>query len=198
MNYSIHMQRNSRAGFSLIELMVVISIITLVTSIAIPNYILFKIKAARVEMYYNMNTIYSLAHSYRAEHDRWPLMWPVGTYTIYSTSPVPNTSTPNTCTASYGGENQMGFKVTNCEALHYFYYIIYPSITDPAFRIAAESYKTTSSGIGSGRGNPPTSRCKKPSGYENFFMDRWEMNESKVIQPYENDIANDALKNCFS
>jgi len=60
------------AGFTLIELMIVVAIIAFLSVIAIPNFFKFLAKAKRSEAYMNLGSIYTAQKTYWAEH---------GTYT---------------------------------------------------------------------------------------------------------------------
>jgi prepilin-type N-terminal cleavage/methylation domain-containing protein len=59
-------------GFSLIELMIVVAIITFLAMIAMPSFSRFLAKAKRAEAYVNLSAIYAAEKAYWAEH---------GTYT---------------------------------------------------------------------------------------------------------------------
>ncbi len=61
-----------KAGFSLIELMVVVAIIAILAMVAIPKFTHFLSKAKRAEAYANLHAIYAAEQIYKAEH---------GTYT---------------------------------------------------------------------------------------------------------------------
>lgn len=55
-------------GFSLIELMVVVTIMAFLAMIAVPNFNRFLAKAKRAEAYMNLNSIYAAEKAYFAEH----------------------------------------------------------------------------------------------------------------------------------
>ncbi len=57
-----------RHGFSLIELLVVISIIILLAMIAKPNFMRFLAKAKRSEAYINLNSLYMAQKAHWLEH----------------------------------------------------------------------------------------------------------------------------------
>lgn len=59
------------AGFSLIELMIVIAIIAFLTMIAVPNYSKYVAKAKRAEAYIQLASLYAAQKAYWAEHGRY-------------------------------------------------------------------------------------------------------------------------------
>ena len=63
--------KNTR-GFSLIELMIVVAIITFLAAISMPSFMRFLAKAKRAEAYVNLSSLYAAEKAYWAEH---------GTYT---------------------------------------------------------------------------------------------------------------------
>jgi len=60
-----------KRGFSLIELMIVVAIIALLASLAIPNFMRFLAKAKRSEAYMNLSSIYTAQKAYWAEHGKY-------------------------------------------------------------------------------------------------------------------------------
>ena len=60
-----------RAGFTLIELMIVVAIIALLTAISIPTYNRFVAKSKRTEAYVNLHAIYAAQKAYWAEHGKY-------------------------------------------------------------------------------------------------------------------------------
>ena len=109
-------------GFSLIELMVVVSITTLITGLAIPKFAAFKIRAARAEVNYHLKGMYATAHSFRAESDRFPtyVNHPVTTGAnlgcLYNGHKL---NLPGNC--SNGIKLFMPYDVTSMAKLTYFY-----------------------------------------------------------------------------
>ena len=67
-----------RAGFTLIELMVVVAIIAVLTMLAVPTFVTFIAKAKRTEAYTNLHALYAAQKAYWAEH---------GTYTTQLAGP---------------------------------------------------------------------------------------------------------------
>lgn len=63
--------RKFKAGFTLIELMVVIAIIAFLTMISIPSLMSFLAKAKRTEAYVNLSSLAMAQKSYFAEHGKY-------------------------------------------------------------------------------------------------------------------------------
>lgn len=60
-----------KQGFSLIELMIVVAIMALLATLAIPNFMRFLAKAKRAEAYMNLHAIYAAEKAYYAEHNSY-------------------------------------------------------------------------------------------------------------------------------
>lgn len=201
----------NKKGFSLIELMVVISIIAALASLGVPSFIKFRIKAARVEMKHNMNAIHTLAHSYRAETGVFyegntiniseGLLATRFTYGMYYSSVFGPTAFCST-------GNDLGFATSNCNKLRYRYTFwaqggqSNPAPSDASmqtsFTITAESRQwETSGGYKVVYGNPAATICNPPPGYTIYFNDLWLMFESGHVQSPWNDSKWDAYKSCF-
>jgi len=79
------MLRKKKRGFTLIEMMIVIAIIALLATIAIPNYIGFRRRAMTSEAKSNLGTIRTLEEAYHAENQdyldcgQYPAAVPAGT-----------------------------------------------------------------------------------------------------------------------
>lgn len=58
-----------KKGFTLIEMMIVIAIIALLATIAIPNYVNFQKRAKTAEAKANLGSIRTCEEAYKAEHD---------------------------------------------------------------------------------------------------------------------------------
>ena len=75
---------NSKAGFTLVELMIVVGIIWLLSSIAIPNFISYQARSRRSEAYVNLASVARLQSTYHAERGEffeagsWPDFGPYG------------------------------------------------------------------------------------------------------------------------
>ncbi|MBI2601508.1 MAG: prepilin-type N-terminal cleavage/methylation domain-containing protein [Deltaproteobacteria bacterium] len=91
-------------GFSLVELMVVVAIISVLAAIAIPRFQTFQAKARQAEAKMNLSHIFTLEESYQAENDQ---------YTNLAED------------AACGDSNELGFYISNCAKARYHY-----SVTD--------------------------------------------------------------------
>lgn len=60
-----------RSGFTLIELMIVVSIIAFLAIISVPSFSRFLAKAKRAEAYMNLSSIYAAQKAYWAEHGKY-------------------------------------------------------------------------------------------------------------------------------
>lgn len=60
-----------KLGFSLIELMIVIAIITFLAMISVPTFMKFLAKAKRAEAYMQLNSIYAAQKAYWAENGKY-------------------------------------------------------------------------------------------------------------------------------
>jgi prepilin-type N-terminal cleavage/methylation domain-containing protein len=60
-----------RSGFTLIELMIVVSILAFLSMISVPNFLRFLAKAKRTEAYMNLGSLYVAEKSYWAENGKY-------------------------------------------------------------------------------------------------------------------------------
>ena len=93
---------NKQRGFSLAELMVVVAIIGVLASLAVPKLKVFQAKARQTEAKNNLALIFTLEQSYYGDNDTFTSMKPVG---------------PESCDS----ENDLGFKLSNCKKARYTY-----------------------------------------------------------------------------
>ena len=81
-----------RRGFTLIEMMIVVAIIALLATIAIPNYVNFQLRAKTSEAKANLGAIRTCQEAYKAEYDVYltcgsnPSAVPQGTKATWSTT----------------------------------------------------------------------------------------------------------------
>lgn len=198
-------------GFSLIELMVVISIVTLVAAYSIPSILIFRIRAAQVEAKQNLNSIFTLVESYQADSGFYPN---TGGYGYMEFGGVPS----NDCEPDVFVNdlvNTIGFRTsTDCEKLRFYYsyapsQLIFGPLT-PAFgvtnpngkhfnvRALSETADFGSSFIRYGKIPIPGTLCKRPTPYNFHYKDIWNITENRELRPgYSGSEIFDAAINCF-
>ncbi len=98
-----------KAGFSLVELMVVLVLVGTLVSLALPRFNTFIARGRQAEAHANLGTIATLQQSYKLEYNEYHDGMGMG-------HPLPRCN--NTGTQK---ENSLGFRVTDCESLRYTY-----------------------------------------------------------------------------
>ena len=112
------------AGFSLVELMVVVGIVGVLAAITIPRYHSFLVQARRAEATSNLNHIGTLQETFRAEHGNYYYgMAMSGNNGIgYKDGRGRRGSCEDPSDARDEGlSNKLGFRPKNCDNLRYFY-----------------------------------------------------------------------------
>lgn len=66
------MVRNKQKGFTLIELMIVVVIISIIAAMAIPRFMLATNRAKQSEARQLLKQIYTMQHAYRQEYNAYP------------------------------------------------------------------------------------------------------------------------------
>ena len=116
--------KNNSKGFSLIELMVVMSIMGLVIGLSIPSVAILKIRAAQAEKTTYMREIFSLAHSFHGEYGRYPTYFNHGQAAageVFCTY-VDETDGADPGLAEHGVKARaLGFWTPDCYKLRYLY-----------------------------------------------------------------------------
>lgn len=113
------MFKNRSHGFSLVELMVVVAIIGILSSLAIPRLRTFQAKARQSEAKTNLAQIFTLEQSYFGDWDKFVAMGEVGA------SKCPGAS-----------DNELGFVLKPCEKSRYTYFV---DITDNGTKFVARA-----------------------------------------------------------
>ena len=112
--------KHKTCGFSLIELMVVISIVTLLTMLSTAYIRGFVARAKETEGGLNVKLLYALMQSYYFDENS-PFM---GTQLSYVS--LNNYSSPTSCHMPLG--NPFGFRLNDCQKISYMY--VYSTRTD--------------------------------------------------------------------
>ena len=98
------------AGFSLVELMVVVGVLGILVALAVPRYQAFVVRGHRAEARVNLGQLATLQGVYRGQHLKYASMWNVG----YAGSGVSD------CGAHHF-DNALGFQLNECENSRYGY-----------------------------------------------------------------------------
>ena len=114
-------------GFSLLELMIVVAILGVLATVAIPRFNIFRARARQAEAKSSLGQFYTLQESFAIEHERYY----DGDGTLWGGT---NMNT-NTDEYGYGGSgddgcapdkarNKLGFRLANCEKARYGYWML--------------------------------------------------------------------------
>jgi prepilin-type N-terminal cleavage/methylation domain-containing protein len=128
-------ERRGRLGFSLVELMVVVAIISILTAIAVPRYITNRVRVERVEAKANMRVIGDLLVSFHAENERLPDLREMPDYFMDLTTNDRSTAT------SCHTDNFLGFKPADCRKERFAYILWrWPNLGFNQMIVVATSY----------------------------------------------------------
>ncbi len=174
-------------GFSLVELMVVLSIISVVVALSVPSFALIQVKAARAENQTTNNLIFTYAEAYSAENSGYPPQFDYGLQYLSFGGGLHNFCVPNV----------VGFSVPDCSKMRYWYRFT-PS--GQSFLVSSQSlYLVNTSGVPTmifGRQDgPPTRRCKPYAGYKLYFNDLNYYTQNREHSTHSD--ATNMLKGCF-
>ena len=115
-------------GFSLLELMVVVAILGVLATVAVPRFNIFRARARQSESKTNLGVIYSLQEAFNIDHEKYydgiggAAGWGGTNMNSYATAD------------GYRGhgvgigssdcqENKLGFRMANCEKARYMYWM---------------------------------------------------------------------------
>lgn len=102
--------KKKTSGFSLIELMIVISIIGVLAALGMPKFKSFQATARQAEVKTNLNHIYVLQESYYTDSN------------VYSTIPLMGNGVGAAgSTTACNATNNIGFALTDCTKVRYQY-----------------------------------------------------------------------------
>ena len=117
-------------GFSLLELMVVVAIIGVLATFAVPRFNIFRARARQGEARSNLGVIFTLQEAFKIDKEEY--YNGVGGTTGWGGNNMSNSSANNhvgytgngTGTTATCGTNKLGFRLANCDAARYMYYIV--------------------------------------------------------------------------
>ncbi len=136
-------------GFSLLELMVVVAILGVLATVAVPRFNIFRARSRQAEAKSNMGVIFTLQESFQIEHEKYY----DGKKTTWGGEDMV-THTDNSKGAGYAvagtiagscKANKLGFRLANCGAARYAYMIGH-AVTDTAFLAIAHAYSDGAEG----------------------------------------------------
>ena len=129
MNWIEKSKKRGVAGFSLLELMVVVAILGVLAMVAVPRFNIFRARARQSEAKSNLGVIFTLQESFKIEHEQFydgkAATW--GGTDMLATADkknakgvgyVSDADMTGTCTA-----NKLGFRMANCGKARYAYMI---------------------------------------------------------------------------
>ena len=117
---------NSKAGFSLVELMVVVTIIGGLAALGIPRFRQFLANSRRAEALTNLSTIHKLQTLHQQSKDNfveWPKSKLIGN-AGGSTTRKCTWGTDGEKDATTDGAKSLGFKPSGCENMRYGYWVL--------------------------------------------------------------------------
>ncbi len=117
-------------GFSLVELMVVVAIISILAAIAIPKFRTFQAKARQSEAKMTLANVYTLEVSYQAENDTFLAL-----------------ASPGPCNGAASVSNALGFLISDCTKSRYIYSIVAPGAPATTFTATAQSPGPTGAAV---------------------------------------------------
>lgn len=158
-------RKKNQAGFSLVELMVVVAIIGVLAALAVPRFQMFQAKARQSEVKNNLSHIYTLEQSYHGDNDIF------APFASQTTAVGRLANKTQNCGATTS--NPIGFALTDCSKVRYGYWVSNASATD-----------FTGNGItGTGANNMvvPKSTCTT--------ADNWTIDSNKTITTVSNSVS---------
>ena len=111
-----------KAGFSLLELMVVVAILGVLATVAVPRFNVFRTRARQGEAKSNLGLIYTLQEAFLIDHEEYfdgnGTVWGGQMMNSWTDSVGYRGGGNRVCT-----ENKLGFRLANCDSARYGYFI---------------------------------------------------------------------------
>ena len=116
-----------KAGFSLLELMVVVAILGVLATVAVPRFNIFRARSRQGEAKVNLGVIFTLQETFKIEHEEFydgdKARWGgddmiTGAGNSKGVGYISRTDNSGTC-----GKNKLGFRIANCSKARYAYLI---------------------------------------------------------------------------
>ena len=184
-------------GFSLLELMVVVAILGVLATVAVPRFNIFRARSRQAEAKSNLGVIYTLQESYNIEHETYYNGAAItgGAAAMHNASSAVGYrgggGTGTTC-----NPNKLGFTLANCGQTRYGYMIT--GGNENAFLAVAYAPSDTANGSkrifpgceGSGAAKQPNAPCTASGATNGNFSkgDAWCLDEGRDLENYR-DIA---------
>ena len=103
----------NQLGFTLIELMIVVAIISILASLALPKFKKFQAKSMQAEARTNLYYLFALEDTYRLDHGTYTAMAPTGN----------GYSNPSNPASKCNRDNDLGFRLESCDKVRYAYIV---------------------------------------------------------------------------
>ena len=193
--------RSKPLGFSLLELMVVVAILGILATVAVPRFNIFRARGRQAEAKSNLGVMYTLQEAYNVDEETYYNGAAVGGAKAMNDDSLAvgyrgnATGTSCTNTICVCNSNKLGFTVANCGQMRYGYFVT--AGNENSFTAIAHAPSDTNNGnkrIFPGcSGNANTSDRTPPTGFSstnaNFNSgDSWSLNEGRELENY-NDIV---------
>ena len=118
-----------KAGFSLLELMVVVAILGVLATVAVPRFNIFRARSRQGEAKVNLGVIFTLQESFKIEQEKFydgksgtwggaDMYTKTANSNAEGVGHVATTGTTHKC-----GKNKLGFRMANCDKARYAYMI---------------------------------------------------------------------------
>ena len=118
----------NKLGFSLLELMVVVAIIGVLATFAVPRFNIFRARARQSEAKSNLGVIFTLQEAFKIDKEKYydgvggGSGWGGANMKGYDNRVGYNGGGTHRC-GSAEANNKLGFRLANCEATRYGYYV---------------------------------------------------------------------------